>query len=71
MDNDDDDDPSEKSSKGSRKRIKKPKFSAYDVRVLEDWYASHLDHPYPNSNEKKFNVRVDWFIKISSVKMVL
>eukprot|EP00485_Elphidium_margaritaceum_P014949 CAMPEP_0202725838 /NCGR_PEP_ID=MMETSP1385-20130828/184305_1 /ASSEMBLY_ACC=CAM_ASM_000861 /TAXON_ID=933848 /ORGANISM="Elphidium margaritaceum" /LENGTH=730 /DNA_ID=CAMNT_0049392043 /DNA_START=130 /DNA_END=2322 /DNA_ORIENTATION=- len=34
------------------KRIKKPKFSEFNVRVLRDWYETHTNNPYPSSNEK-------------------
>ena len=35
------------------RRVKKPKFSEYDVRVLRDWYEMNLDNPYPTSQEKE------------------
>eukprot|EP01083_Nonionella_stella_P305744 1067855_1 len=34
------------------KRVKKPKFSEYNVRVLRDWYETHTNNPYPSSSEK-------------------
>ena len=36
----------------SAKRVKKPKFSEYNVRVLRDWYETHTNNPYPSSSEK-------------------
>jgi len=34
------------------KRVKKPKFSEFNVRVLRDWYETHTNNPYPSSSEK-------------------
>lgn len=34
------------------RRVKKPKFSDYNVRVLRDWYETHTNNPYPSAAEK-------------------
>merc|ERR1712129_50016 len=40
------------SKEDEAKRVKKPKFSEYNVRVLRDWYETHTNNPYPSSAEK-------------------
>ena len=39
-------------SMASSRRVKKPKFSDYNVRVLRDWYETHTNNPYPSAAEK-------------------
>ena len=46
------DDKKENGKKTTAKRVKKPKFSEYNVRVLRDWYETHTSNPYPSSAEK-------------------
>jgi len=38
--------------KAAARRVKKPKFSKFNVRVLRDWYETHSNNPYPSAAEK-------------------
>merc|ERR1712096_274926 len=45
------------------KRVKKPKFSEFNVRVLRDWYETHTTNPYPSASEKRLMCRLTGLTK--------
>jgi len=54
---------SEAAKENKAKRVKKPKFSEFNVRVLRDWYETHTANPYPSASEKRLMCRLTGLTK--------